>query len=291
MLVNRRVARIGSVAVVWFVAVTITAAAELKPKTIAAFDHYVGLTEARIQSEVSGEQPFLWVDRSSPDDRTQLYDRLNRGEVLVERLETREGDRKISIPSGLVHHWIGTVLIPGVSLESTIALVRDFERYAEFYGPNIQKASILEQDGDRFKVYAQLYMKKVLTAVLDTEYDAQFVTVDDRRAYVPSWTTRIVEVEHHNSPDERLKPEGNDRGFLWRFNNYCSFEQRDEGTYMQCESVSLSQGLPFLVGAIVKPFVTGIPKETMTFTLNAARERLASDSTSSGETRPSTSEF
>jgi hypothetical protein len=138
MLVNRRVARIGSVAVVWFVAVTITAAAELKPKTIAAFDHYVGLTEARIQSEVSGEQPFLWVDRSSPDDRTQLYDRLNRGEVLVERLETREGDRKISIPSGLVHHWIGTVLIPGVSLESTIALVRDFERYAEFYGPNIQ---------------------------------------------------------------------------------------------------------------------------------------------------------
>ena len=291
MLVNRRVATIGSVAVVWFVAVTITAAAELKPKTIAAFDHYVGLNEARIQSEVSGEQPFLWVDRSSPDERTQLYDRLNRGEVLVERLETREGDRKISIPSGLVHHWIGTVLIPGVSLESTIALVRDYERYAEFYGPNIQKASILEQDGDRFKVYAQLYMKKVLTAVLDTEYDAQFVTVDDRRAYVPSWTTRIVEVEHHNSPEERLKPEGNDRGFLWRFNNYCSFEQRDEGTYMQCESVSLSRGLPFLIGAIVKPFVTGIPKETMTFTLTAARERFASDATRSGESRPSTSGF
>ena len=65
-------------------------------------------------------------------------------------------------------------------------------------------------------------------------------------------------------------------GFLWRFNNYCSFEQRDEGTYMQCESVSLSRGLPFLVGAIVKPFVTAIPKETMTFTLAAARERLSS---------------
>ena len=146
MLVNRRVARIGSVAVVWFVAVTITAAAELKPKTIAAFDHYVGLTEARIQSEVSGEQPFLWVDRSSPDDRTQLYDRLNRGEVLVERLETREGDRKISIPSGLVHHWIGstTVLIPGVSLESTIALVRDFERYAATHVCRIATGEIEE---------------------------------------------------------------------------------------------------------------------------------------------------
>ena len=45
---------------------------------------------------------------------------------------------------------------------------------------------------------------------------------------------------------------------------------------MQCESVSLSRDLPFLVGAIVKPFVTAIPKETMTFTLAAARQRLAS---------------
>ena len=262
-------------AVIWFVAITTLAAAELKPKTLAAFDRYVAVTEARIRSEVEGERPFLWADRLAPDEQAEVYARLAEGEVQVERLETQDGDDKISIPSGLVHHWIGTVLIPGVSLESTIALVRDYNRYAEFYRPNVRKASILEQDGDRFKVYAQLYIKKVLTAVLDTEYDAEFIVIDDRKTYVPSRTTRILEVEDHDTPDERLKPEGRDRGFLWRFNNYCSFEQRDEGTYMQCESVSLSRGLPFLVGALVKPFVTAIPMETMTFTLAAARQRLA----------------
>ena len=273
-----RIRQVSGVVVIWFVAVTVAAAAELQPKTVVAFDHYVAVTEARIQSEVNGERPFLWVDRLPPEKRAEVSARLAEGEVEVEveRLETRDGNEKISIPSGLVHHWIGTVLIPGVSLESTIALVRDYNQYAEFYDPNVRKASILEQDGDRFKVYARLYMKKVITAVVDTEYDAEFIAIDDRRTYVPSRTTRILEVEDHDSPDERLKPEGRDRGFLWRFNNYCSFEQRDEGTYMQCESVSLSRGLPFLVGAIVKPFVTAIPKETMTFTLAAARARLTS---------------
>ena len=115
--------------------------------------------------------------------------------------------------------------------------------------------------------------------MLDTEYDAEFVAIDDRRVHVPSRTTRILEVEHHDTPEENRRPEGNDRGFLWRFNNYCSFEERAEGTYMQCESISLSRGLPFLVGAIVKPFVTGIPRETMTFTLSAARAYLTGQAT------------
>ena len=273
---SSRVQNVLAVSVIWLVASTIASAAELKPKTVTAFDRYVAVTEARIQSEVEGKQPFLWVDRLTAEKHAEMYDRLTQGEVLVDRLETRDGGDKISIPSGLVHHWIGTVLIPGVSIESTIDLVRDYNQYAEFYGPNVRKASILEHDGDRFKVYAQLYMKKVLTAVLDTEYDAQFVAINDQRTYVASRTTRILEVEHHDTPAERQKPEGNDRGFLWWFKNYCSFEQRDEGTYMQCESVSLSRGLPFLIGAIVKPFVTGIPKETMTFTLTAAQERLTS---------------
>ena len=272
---TKRLRHLAAVTSLWLVVVAGGAAAELKPETVAAFDRYVAVTEARIRSEVDGERPFLWVDRLAAEERADVYTRLAQGDVQVERLQTRDGDEKISIPSGLVHHWIGTVLIPGVSLESTIALIRDYNQYAEFYRPNVRKASILEQEGDRFKVYAQLYMKKILTAVLDTEYDAEFIAVDDRRAYVPSRTTRILEVEDHDTPDERVKPEGRDRGFLWRFNNYCSFEYRDEGTYMQCESVSLSRGLPFLVGAIVRPFVTAIPKETMTFILAAARQRLA----------------
>ena len=117
-------------------------------------------------------------------------------------------------------------------------------------------------------------MKKVVSVVLNTEYDIEFQLLDDRRAWVPSYATRIVEVEHPDTPDEREKPVGSDRGFLWRLNTYCSFAERESDTYMQCESVSLTRGIPFILSAFIRPFVTGIPKDTLTFTLAAARRYL-----------------
>ena len=92
--------------------------------------------------------------------------------------------------------------------------------------------------------------------------------------WVPSYATRIVELADPDTPNEREKPVGNDRGFLWRLNTYCSFEQRETDTFMQCESISLSRGIPFMLGALIKPFVTGIPRETLTFTLESARRHL-----------------
>ena len=53
-----------------------------------------------------------------------------------------------------------------------------------------------------------------------------------------------------------------------------SFEQEAGGTYMQCESVSLSREVPFVLQMIVGSFVTGVPRESLAFTLNAARQRL-----------------
>jgi hypothetical protein len=46
--------------------------------------------------------------------------------------------------------------------------------------------------------------------------------------------------------------------------------------YVQCESISLTRGIPFGVGWIVRPFVTSIPRETLEFTLETTRKALAS---------------
>ncbi len=129
----------------------------------------------------------------------------------------------------MVHHWIGTVLIPGVTLDRTIGLVQDYERYPDVYAPDVRASAIRSREGDRFEVYLRLYTKKVLTWVADTEHSVEFVPVGDTRMHVPSRSTRILEIEHPDTPRERAKPEGDDRGFAWRLNNYCSFEERDEG--------------------------------------------------------------
>lgn len=253
-------------------------AAELKPETVAAFDRYVRLTEERMRAEIEGRAPFLWLDRLADAERDAVLARLRAGEVVVERLETRDGGQKVDVPSGMAHHWIGTVLIPGVTLDRTIALVQDYDRYPEVYAPDVRASMVRSRDGGRFEVHLRLYTRKVLTWVADTEHRVEYVAVGDTRMHVPSRSTRIVEIEHPDTPRERTKPEGDDRGFAWRLNNYCSFEERDEGTFMQCESITLTRGIPFLLGVVVRPFVTGVPREKLTFTLQAARRHLTAGS-------------
>jgi hypothetical protein len=250
-------------------------AAELEARTLEAFERYVAATEARMAGERAGDSPFLWIDRQSESDRADAADRLLAGGVVIERLETRDdAGKSIKIPKGMVHHWVGTVRIPDVTLETTLALVQDYERYADVYTPNVRRSALLDRDGDRFRSSLQLYIKKVVSVVLNTEYDVEFQRLDAQRAWVPSYATRIVELADPDTPEEREKPIGNDRGFLWRLNTYCSFEQRESDTYMQCESVSLSRGIPFMLGALIKRFMTAMPRETLTFALEAARRHL-----------------
>jgi len=271
--------RLGQRVAVSAVLVTLAAAtghaAELQARTLEAFERYVAATEARMAGERAGDSPFLWIDRQSESDRADAADRLLAGGVVIERLETRDdAGKSIKIPKGMVHHWVGTVRIPDVTLETTLALVQDYERYADVYTPNVRRSALLDRDGDRFRSSLQLYIKKVVSVVLNTEYDVEFQRLDAQRAWVPSYATRIVELADPDTPEEREKPIGNDRGFLWRLNTYCSFEQRESDTYMQCESVSLSRGIPFMLGALIKRFMTAMPRETLTFALEAARRHL-----------------
>lgn len=268
----------GTAAVGCLVVAASASGAELKPQTVEAFDRYVRLTEERMRTEIEGRAPFLWLDRLAAAERDDVLARLRAGEVVVERLETRDGGDEVDIPSGMVHHWIGTVLIPGVTLDRTIALVQDYDRYPEVYAPDVRAAAVRSREGDRFDVHLRLYTRKVLTWVADTEHRVEYVAVGDTRMHVPSRSTRILEIEHPDTPRERMKPEGDDRGFAWRLNNYCSFEERDEGTVMQCESITLTRGIPFLLGVVVRPFITGVPREKLTFTLDAARRRLVTGS-------------
>ena len=246
-------------------------ATDLLPATNAAFDKYVQLTEARMASEIDGRSPFLWIERQPEAQRRDLYAKLQKGDIVVSRLETRDGSKAVNVPDGLSHHWIGTVFIPGAPLDRVTSLMQDYDRYPAMYRPNVRRARILAHEGDRFQVYLQLFMKKVISVVLNTEYDVRYMRVAPQRMHVRSFTTRIAEVEDPDTPREREKPVGKDNGFLWRFNNYCSLEARDAGTYVQCESISLSRAIPTGLGWLVGPFVKSIPRDSLEFTLGAMR--------------------
>jgi len=261
-------------AAIWVACSGGLSAAELGVRTLEAFDRYVRLTEMRMESRLGGKAPFLLVDSLPESQRAAVLARLRTGEVVVNRLETREAGSTIDMPAGICHHWSGTVFAAGVPLAQTIGAMQAYERYPQIYRPAVRRAKTLSRTGDRFNVSTQLFMKKVISVVVNVDYDIQYVRIGPTRAYVRSSSTRIAEVQNPDTANEREKPAGQDSGFLWRFNNYCFLEERDSGTYIECGSLSLSRDIPSGFGWLVKPFVTSVPKESLEFTLTALRATL-----------------
>ncbi len=251
-------------------AVPPAAAAELHPATLQAFERYVRLADARFDKETK-DGPFLWVDARPANSRPDLYAKLGRGETIITKMEERENGKDIDIPDGAIHHWLGVIFIPGATVAATLRLLEDYDNHAKIFAPDVSRSKLLKREGDRFHVYLRFHKKKVLTVVLDTEHEALYQTFSPTRASSRSHTTRVNEVENHDRPDELLKPEGHDGGFLWRMNTYWRFEEKDGGTYVQCEAVSLTRDIPFLLKPIIGPYLSSVPKESLMKTLSATR--------------------
>jgi len=109
---------------------------------------------------------------------------------------------------------------------------------------------------------------------VNSEHLARFSQPRAGRAHSQIVSTRVQEVQDAGTSSERELPVGNDGGYLWRINSYWRFLERDGGVYVQCESVSLSRDIPFGLGWVVGPFVTSIPRESLTFTLETTRRVL-----------------
>jgi len=252
---------------------------ELQPATVQAFNRYVQLTEARIRGEVSTSEKFLYVDGLVPERRSQALAALQRGEVLMERLQTTDrSGQTMEVPGGLIHHWLGVVFVPGATLQQTLALMEDYDHHRDIYRPEVVRSRLISRQDNDFKIFYRLRKKKVITVTLDTNHDVHYFPVDSKRWYSRSYSTRIAEVVDADTPNERDKPAGQDEGFLWRLNSYWKFEEKDGGVYIECESISLTRDIPRGLGWLIKPFVTSIPKDSLQMTMGSTRAALAAGS-------------
>ena len=246
------------------------AGAELQNRTAQAFDRYVRLTEARL----SGAGPFLWIDGLPDARRRPALDAVRRKELSIERLETKDNGREIDVPGGMIHHWVGTAFVPSATIDDALALLQNYNAHQRIYAPTVAASKLQSRDGDRFKFFLRFVMKKVITVVVNSEHEAVFRRPAPDRAEGWIHSTRIAEVDNAGEPTEREKPIGNDGGYLWRLNTYWRLLARDGGVFIHCESVSLSRGIPVGFGWLVGPFVTSIPRESLTFTLETTRQQL-----------------
>ncbi len=133
---------------------------------------------------------------------------------------------------------------------------------------------MLSQQDERYRVFLRLVKKQVITVTLATEHDVQYTQAGPSRWRSSSRTTKIAEIEDAGKPTEREQPAGKGQGFLWKLNSYWRFEEKDGGTWIECEAISLTRDIPTGLGWIVEPIIRNLPKDSLENTLKATRAAL-----------------
>lgn len=254
-------------------------AAQLKPKTLKAFNQYVKVAEARMKLDESHPNDFLYIETLPRQQYDSVMAMLKQGQVYVQPIRTRlAGGDSFDTPDGMIHHWVGDVFIPGKSVSTALNVLRDYNDFKNIYKPEVIRSRLVRrEDQDDYKVYLRLQKVSIVTVTLDTWYDIHFTPVGKDSGYSKSVSTRIQQVEDAGTPDEYLDPVGKDSGFLWRINSYWRYQQRDNGVIIEWESISLSRDIPFLLAWFVKPLVRKISREAVTDMLTATRKAVLAD--------------
>jgi hypothetical protein len=272
----------------WFILSCLLAApalaTQLKPETVSAFDRYVRATEVRM-AEDTQQGRFLLVDGLTGQQQQDSYTRLRRGEILIEPLQTTEGGNPIQVPHGLIHHWSGTVFIPGAVLSQTLAVLQDYDNHPNIYKPTIQRSKVLESDGDHFKVYVRLYRKQIVTVVVDMNLDDVYTPLGTSEVMSRSYSTRIAQIVDPDKHTERELPVGSDSGYIWRSYIYWHIVEKDGGVYAQTESIALSRTVPMVFAWLINPLIKSVPRNLISVNLAATRNAVNNTKISSKDSR------
>lgn len=252
-----------------FAAVGASHAAELNQQALAAWETYIAGAKLHMQERVTGKSPFLWVDED-PRRKQQL----NAGEIVVEPIGK---GNPISVPHGLIHHWIGAVFIPGAKIQELSDVVGDYGRYSVIYHPTLIKAELLDSASDEQK-FSIVWVQRILlvTAAFYTELNWKYFAMNSRQGYMTFSTTRVQQIEHYGEKDERRLAPDEGSGYLWRLVSFARFEERDGGLYLELEVIGLSKDIPGSLRFLLKPVIDHVPRQALATKLEQTRQAIRS---------------
>jgi hypothetical protein len=239
-------------------------AAELKQNTLLAWDNYIASVNTSVAERNAGSRPFLWLDES-PETRR----RVQSGELVI----TNHDPRKV--PQGLIHHWVGVMFVPNVSIDQVMQVLNGYNRYCEMYKPLIRKTSVLEQAGDTVKLDVIAVQKAFsVTAAVETDEEVQIERLASDRVSIMANSVDLREIADYGQPSEHVFPEARRPGYVWRALIVERLEQRDGGVYVELETICLSRGIPVEVRWLIKPLTDDLPRKIMTDLLSETREAV-----------------
>ena len=247
----------------------------LEPETAAGWRQYAWLTGQRIDRELKSPQGFLALDfaATAGAERQAV---LSGQMPIASMLSVRADGRSADVPGGWVHHWRGAVLIRGARLDEVFQRLQ--EEVPGTGKGDVIASQILARDGPHLRVSIKLQRRgRFIVAynlVYNTEHDVTLRRLTSMRGSSTSVATKIAELYHPGTADEREFGPGEDNRFLQRWNSYWRYEEVPAGVIAECESITLSRRAPAGFGW-ARSLVDGTAKESMERALVNLRRHFA----------------
>jgi hypothetical protein len=245
--------------------------ANLKAETVAAWDDYIQSVSIALQDRVRSGGSFLWTY-----EQPERIAKVHRGEIVV---APAPGPSPRKVPGGLIHHWIGSAFLPNVKLDDILQVTEDYDRYPEFYQPSVIASKTVAR-GDSNDYFSMQLMNKAffLKTMLDADYHAANVRLDDRHFYSVSRSTRVQEIDDYGRPSQHRMPEGQGGGYIWKLFSIGRLAQRDGGVYIELEAIALSRDIPSTLRFVVDPIVRSVSRNALLTSLEQTEEAVCSKS-------------
>jgi hypothetical protein len=218
-------------------------AADLQPRTAQAYDKYADET---VRGFVA---------------RAQKASSIRRCDGVI-TARAGSGDGILSVPDGLIHHWVGLAFVQGATLKDVDQVARDYSSYPKVY-KSVVSSKVISQQGNTYRVLLRLKEDAGLTAVLDVRSAVDYRTERGGSITAISKSEEIRQVENFGRSNESQLPVGRDSGYLWRAHTLTHFIPEEGGVFVVMETLGLSRRFPFGTGWFIEPIARRLGRKSV----------------------------
>jgi hypothetical protein len=241
--------------------------ATVTPGTLQAWNEQVQASKAELTQEACSHDRFLWID-----GQTSGIQKVKSGSIFAQHAQR---GAFLSVPSGLIHHWVGAVFIPKASAKDALVALQDYNSYAQIYNPAVADSKLLSRAADDYEYQLKFVQKGfgVKTGLVG-QFHSHYVQLDPATGYSLTEATQLIELENPGMPNERPISFSESRGFVEKVFTIIRYREGDGGVYVEVETLTLSRDIPAAVRWMVSPLVQKFSRQVMTATLDSLRERV-----------------
>jgi hypothetical protein len=241
-------------------------AATVTANTLAAWEQYIQQSKMELTRQSCNPDHFLSVH-----GQPAKMEKVRSGENLP--VPSVQGEM-VAVPSGLIHHWMGTVFIPNARAFDVLAILQDYDSYAELYKPAVIHSKLLSHKPDEFSYRLKFVQKGFgIKAGLLGEFRTTYIQLNARMGYSVTEATQLVELQNPGSPGEKPLSMSASHGYIEKVFTIVRYRQFDGGVSVEVESLTLSRGVPASVRWLIAPIIDRFSREAMTSTMEKLRDR------------------